>query len=61
MVFRGGSAGCQQFGSRAKLKKGKPVRLCPCSSDVDLFGYGESVVDLNAEIYDSALDLGMTQ
>ena len=39
----------------------KPVRLCPCSSDVDLFGYGESVIDLNAEIPDGALDLGMSQ
>ena len=39
----------------------KPVRLCPCSSDVDLFGYGESVIDLNAEIPDGALDLRMSQ
>ena len=39
----------------------KPVRLCPCSSDVDLLGYGESVIDLNAEIPDRALDLGMSQ
>ena len=39
----------------------KPVRLCPCSSDVDLLGYGESVIDLNAEIPDGALDFGMSQ
>ena len=28
---------------------------------LDLLGYGESVVDLNAEISDSALDFGMSQ
>jgi len=27
----------------------KPVRLCPCSSDVNLFSYGEGVIDFNAE------------
>jgi len=41
--------------------RGKAGRLCPGSSDVDLLGYGESVVDLNAEISDSALDFGMSQ
>ena len=39
----------------------KPVRLCPCSSDVNLFSYGEGIVDLNAEISDGALDLRMSQ
>ena len=39
----------------------KPVRLCPCSSDVNLFSYGEGIVDFNAEIPDGALDLRMTQ
>jgi hypothetical protein len=32
------------------LGGGKASRLCPGISDVDLFGYGESVVDLNAEV-----------
>jgi hypothetical protein len=41
--------------------RGRAIPLCPGSSDVDLFGYGESVVDLNAEIPDGALDLGMSQ
>jgi hypothetical protein len=36
---------------------GKVSRLCPGNSDVDLFGYGESVINLNAEIPDCALDL----
>jgi hypothetical protein len=31
-----------------RLGRGKASRLCPCSSDVDLFDYGESVIDLNA-------------
>ena len=38
----------------------KPVRLCPCSSDVNLFSYGERIIDFNAEIPDSALDLRMS-
>ena len=39
----------------------KPVRLCPCNSDVNLFGYGEGIVHFNPEIPDGALDLRMTQ
>jgi hypothetical protein len=38
----------------------KPVRLCPCSSDVNLFRYGERIIDFNAEIPDDALDLCMS-
>jgi hypothetical protein len=49
-------------GTTAKLEGGaKPVRLCPCSSDVDLFFYSECVIDFNAEISDGALDLRMSQ
>src|SRR6266852_7730431 len=44
-----------------RLGRGKASRLCPCSSDVDLFGYGESVVDLNAEIAHRALNLLVPQ
>ena len=44
-----------------RLERGKACRLCPCSSDVDLFGYGESVIDLNAEIAHCALDLFVPQ
>ena len=39
----------------------KPVRLCPCSSDINLFSYGESIIDFDAEIPDRALDLRMSQ
>ena len=30
-------------------------------SDVDLFGYGKRVIDLNSEIADCTLDLGVAQ
>ncbi len=39
----------------------KPVRLCPGSSDVNLFSYGEGIIDFDAEIPDGALDLRMSQ
>ena len=39
----------------------KPVRLCPGSSDVNLFRYSEGIIDFNAEIPDGALDLRMPQ
>jgi hypothetical protein len=39
-----------------RLRRGDASRLCPFSQDVDLFGYGESVVDLNAEIAHCALN-----
>src|SRR6267143_1371019 len=44
-----------------RLGRGKASRLCPCSSDVDLFGYGEGVIDLNAEIANCALNLLVPQ
>ena len=39
----------------------KPVQLCPCTSDVNLFSYGEGIIDFDAEIPDGALDLCMSQ
>ena len=39
----------------------KPVRLCPGSSDVNLFSYGEGIIDFDAEIPNGALDLRMSQ
>ena len=33
----------------------------PHFSDVDLLGYGKGVIDLNSEIADCTLDLGMAQ
>src|SRR6516225_12309109 len=39
----------------------KPVRLCPCSSDVNLFSYCEGISNFDAEIPDGAIDLRMSQ
>ena len=41
--------------------RGGARRLCPGSSDIDLFSYGESIIDFDAEIPDSALALGVAQ
>jgi hypothetical protein len=40
-----------------RLGRGQASRLCPCSSDVDLFGYGETLIGLNAEVGRRVLDL----
>ena len=48
-------------GTPPTIERGKAGSALPCSSDVDLFGYGESVIDLSAEIPDGALDLRMSQ
>ena len=45
---------CQEERGRAGL-------LCPGSSDVDLFGYGKSIIDLNAEVAHRALNLLVPQ
>ena len=48
--------------AQGELEEGaKPVRLCPCSSDVNLFSYDESIIDFDAEIPDGALDFRMSQ
>ena len=44
-----------------RLGRGKASRLCPRSSDVDLFGYGKSVIDLNAEVAHRTLNLLVPQ
>ena len=38
---------------------GKADRPCQEGSDIDLLRYGKGVVDLNAEVANRALDLGM--
>ena len=40
---------------------GRAGPLCPGSSDVNLFRYGEGIIDLDAEIAHGALDLGMAE
>src|SRR5215472_838299 len=55
-------AGSFRFLLKSKAKGGaKPVRLCPCSSDVHLFSYGEGIIDLDTKISEFALDLRMSQ
>jgi hypothetical protein len=34
----------------ALANRAEPRRLCPDASDIDLFGYGKGVVNLDAEI-----------
>ncbi len=38
---------------------GRARRLCPGISDVDLFSYCKRIVDLDAEVANGTLDLGM--
>ena len=40
---------------------GQSTPALPSGSDVNLFGDGESVINLDAEIPDGALDLGVTE
>ena len=40
---------------------GRAGPLCPTSPDINLFGYCQRVIDLNAEIADRALDLGVPE
>ena len=41
--------------------KGRALLLCPVPSNVDLPGYGEGIVHINAEIPHSALYLSVTK
>lgn len=43
------------------MRSGRARQLCPGSSDVDFFSYFNRVVDLDAEIPNRALDLGVTE
>ena len=45
----------------ARFGSGRACRLCPGSSDVNFFRYGEGIIDLDTEVPDSAFDLGMTE
>ena len=42
-------------------RTGRARPLCPGTSDIDLFRYGQGVIHLNAEIPDGAFYLGMTE
>ena len=43
------------------LDVGRVRQLCPGRSDVDLFSYGQSIVDFDAQVSDRALNLRMTE
>jgi len=43
------------------LRVGRACPLCPGISDINLFRYGQGVINLNAEIPDSAFDLCMSE
>jgi hypothetical protein len=40
---------------------GRESLLCPGTSDINLFRYGKSIIDFDAEISNGALDLGVPQ
>jgi hypothetical protein len=40
---------------------GRARQLCPGISDINLFRYGQGVINLDAEIPDRAFDLGMPE
>ena len=44
-----------------RFEPGRARQLCPGISDVDFFSNLDRVVDLNAEITDGTLDLGVTE
>ena len=44
-----------------RFSSGRACRLCPGSSDVDLFCYCKSIVNLDAKIAYCALDLGVAE
>jgi hypothetical protein len=48
--------------ARTGLRRmGRACPLCPCNSDINLFCYCQSVVDLNPEIPDGALDFRVAE
>src|SRR5262245_43913338 len=53
--------GMSASGAEPTGRKGRTGSALPSSSDVDLFRDRDSVIDLNSEVPDGALDLGMAQ
>ena len=53
--------GCLELARRGLIGPGGACLLCPGSSDVNLFRYGEGIIDLDTEVPDSAFDLGVTE
>jgi hypothetical protein len=50
-----------EIGTNPPRRAGKASPLCPGTSDINLFRYCQSVIDLDAKIPDRAFDLGMTE
>src|SRR3954454_10339174 len=48
-------------GTNRSLKADRACPLCPGNSDINLFRYRQSVIDLDAEIPHRAFDLGMPE
>ena len=48
-------------GTKRRLEVGRACPLCPSISDINLFGYCQCFIDLDAEIADRAFDLGMPE
>jgi hypothetical protein len=40
---------------------GRACPLCPSNSDINLFCYGQGIIDLDAEVSDGAFDLGVSE
>jgi hypothetical protein len=40
---------------------GRACPLCPGDSDINLFRYGEGIIDLDSEVSDGAFDLGVAK
>ena len=55
------TGGWSALGTERPPTDGQSMSALPSSSDINLFCYRERVVDLDAEITDRALDLGVTE
>jgi hypothetical protein len=52
---------CRMLAQTGGQRAGRACPLCPGISDINLFRYCQSVIDLNAEISDRAFDFGMPE
>jgi hypothetical protein len=49
------------LGTKLPKLVGQSMSALPGNSDIDLFRYGQGVIDLDAEVSDGAFDLGVTE
>jgi hypothetical protein len=57
----GPSLRCRLLAQTGRKRAARACPLCPGISDINLFRYGQGVIDLNAEIPDRAFNLGMPE